>query len=661
MNKRRYMHIKRNTVYFRRRVPGLSTKIAPVALSLGTTDQVLGHKWIERLSLEFDRMFDSFVFLMPALPETTIVRYFELCLTNCLNSLRRQVRFAKMSGRFHEGDEAKLGLLPLIYESFLEDGIRKNLPLKRVDPTWTRQMLELAMRLYVIEAAKMTSNAANEQLISQFSNVSELHVGSAEQIGQLREANIEAHLAAIRKIQKVDCTRDRIEPPAIAPPSGASGAAEQVLVSDPAPAQIENHQDEDTAAKNAVVFGPSVDCSTMSTIGAHFEQVKSTAYATDLTKWSTDLAEVFWRFETNAKLSDAVSAQRLSDLSRFMLITGISCATEIKQAHLTHWVDILNKFPVQFMRSTKDTAKTIDQVMMMARHLPESQVGLHPETIRRHIKSIELVLARAKSEGVPLAQLDLQTLKPRKLPKHRAFNRRASFRAAELQKLFQHTLWQGCASSQRRHLPGPCLPKDGKYWIPLILAYTGARRGEISGMLREDVTIIDDIPVLIIRSNRYRGIKGEAEDASDDAKLTRTVPIHSRLLELGFLEYANDQKNGLLFPDVVPVPKSGGLRDVKGADNATTVDKFGGRFDHEWRKAMEITLDGNPRKLCIHSLRHFVNETLLHNPAVKSSTRMDLIGHVDHDGDKSVSITTYRDETPLSIKQAAIECLPRLL
>ncbi|WP_428924724.1 hypothetical protein [Marinibacterium sp. SX1] len=59
-------------------------------------------------------MFDSFVFMAPPLPEELVGRYFRHCLEDSLFSLRRQVRMARMSGRFGADDETRLYLLYLM-------------------------------------------------------------------------------------------------------------------------------------------------------------------------------------------------------------------------------------------------------------------------------------------------------------------------------------------------------------------------------------------------------------------------------------------------------------------------------------------------------------------------------------------------------------------
>ena len=103
MINRPYLHRKRNRVYFRRRIPGLSTLIAPVTLALGTTDAALGNIWIGHLSQEFDLMLDQFIFMVPPLPEHLVARYFEDCLAGCLSKLQRGRRLARMPGAAETG------------------------------------------------------------------------------------------------------------------------------------------------------------------------------------------------------------------------------------------------------------------------------------------------------------------------------------------------------------------------------------------------------------------------------------------------------------------------------------------------------------------------------------------------------------------------------
>src|SRR5690606_4325539 len=68
--------------------------------------------------------------------------------------------------------------------------------------------------------------------------------------------------------------------------------------------------------------------------------------------------------------------------------------------------------------------------------------------------------------------------------------------------------------------------QDWLKWIILLLAYTGARRGELATLTTSQVCFDDD-------SNRhYLLIK---EGKTDNA--VRQVPLHQYLIDLGFLEF----------------------------------------------------------------------------------------------------------------------------
>ncbi|MBL0638645.1 tyrosine-type recombinase/integrase [Aeromonas veronii] len=68
------------------------------------------------------------------------------------------------------------------------------------------------------------------------------------------------------------------------------------------------------------------------------------------------------------------------------------------------------------------------------------------------------------------------------------------------------------------------------YWIPLVLLHTGARPAEICQLRVSDVMTLDNIACLNITD------EGEAQSIKN-GNSRRLVPIHSRLIALGFLHY----------------------------------------------------------------------------------------------------------------------------
>ena len=79
------------------------------------------------------------------------------------------------------------------------------------------------------------------------------------------------------------------------------------------------------------------------------------------------------------------------------------------------------------------------------------------------------------------------------------------------------------------------------YWLPLMLYYTGARAEEIAQLYVADVDLNGEIPHIRIHAER--------DDQSVKTGISRRVPIHQHLLELGFTDYVNTlESSGRLFP-----------------------------------------------------------------------------------------------------------------
>lgn len=75
-------------------------------------------------------------------------------------------------------------------------------------------------------------------------------------------------------------------------------------------------------------------------------------------------------------------------------------------------------------------------------------------------------------------------------------------------------------------------------WIPLICLFTGARRGEVAQLRKAD---IKRNPLLHFHFTPDAGTMKDKE--------FRNVPVHSRLIELGFLSFIDSANDGPLFYD----------------------------------------------------------------------------------------------------------------
>jgi integrase len=87
----------------------------------------------------------------------------------------------------------------------------------------------------------------------------------------------------------------------------------------------------------------------------------------------------------------------------------------------------------------------------------------------------------------------------------------------ELTTWFSHDLFKGVRSGNH---------PEADYWIAVIIAYTGARLSEITGMTTKDVAIRHDYWTFYLAAE-----SGKTEDSR------RIIPIPKQVLDLGFLEY----------------------------------------------------------------------------------------------------------------------------
>jgi hypothetical protein len=145
MGHQKYLFEKDGNFYFRRRIPGFSTVIPPLLLSLGTKSEVLACIWLSKLTIEFEEMLDTFLYALDELPENLIARYMHVRLKHAISDLRRQHRMERMTGRVSRTSPSNLEAQRLALETLLRDGIQKTFPQYRIRPNWTEEKLKQVM------------------------------------------------------------------------------------------------------------------------------------------------------------------------------------------------------------------------------------------------------------------------------------------------------------------------------------------------------------------------------------------------------------------------------------------------------------------------------------------------------------------------------------
>ena len=166
-------------------------------------------------------------------------------------------------------------------------------------------------------------------------------------------------------------------------------------------------------------------------------------------------------------------------------------------------------------------------------------------------------------------------------------------------------------------------------WGTLIGFYTGARVNEIAQLDTADIVQEDGIWCLRFTDEGQRKrLKSRSS--------RRIIPIHSRLLELGFLDVVNEAGTGKLFPKLAYQSKHGYGRGISRWFNDALLPKLGIKSP----------------SLMYHCIRHTVAQQLRNNK-VPEATLKDILGHSHSD----VTMSVYANCLDKRVMQEAIETL----
>ncbi|MBS0167550.1 MAG: site-specific integrase [Nitrospira sp.] len=183
--------------------------------------------------------------------------------------------------------------------------------------------------------------------------------------------------------------------------------------------------------------------------------------------------------------------------------------------------------------------------------------------------------------------------------------------------------------------PGFTQERTGKhperYWLILLLAFTGARREEVAQLRQDDIKTEDGVYY-------YVNITDDLEQGKrvKNAHSKRRVPIHSRLIDLGFLEFVATRPNRLFRTK----------EKTKGRD--TVGDAVG-----KWFNRLKAEVGVHGRKP-LHSFRHTM-VTRLTSAGVPQDMREILVGHAS--AGVHGAIYTHREEITLTLLREHLEKL----
>ncbi|MEL7179668.1 MAG: site-specific integrase [Pseudomonadota bacterium] len=186
---------------------------------------------------------------------------------------------------------------------------------------------------------------------------------------------------------------------------------------------------------------------------------------------------------------------------------------------------------LQMLPASRNTKPALKELPLLEVVKVEGHQKISPKTINSHIQMYASFFDWAQRHGYAEEKLfaGMKVAKAKKSP-----NQRKPFSSDQTQKMYVELTQNGSG----------LVRKESHKWGMLLGMYTGARLNEICQLHIADVQQQDGIWFLNITDDgdETKSIKSEAGK--------RKVPLHSKLIEDGFLEFVESRKSSeRLFPD----------------------------------------------------------------------------------------------------------------
>jgi integrase len=320
-------------------------------------------------------------------------------------------------------------------------------------------------------------------------------------------------------------------------------------------------------------------------------------------------------------------------LSMLLDVVGDKPVKSLKQADINDFFSLLEKLPPRWRDECKRRGLTVKQLAELE----------HPETLGP--KSFDDTYKACVRAFLKVAKKDWQdqgfptTLTTDGIEyqgdREEGERQQRAFRQAELERLFCGAEMQGFAADpEMAH----------RYWLPHVALFTGARVNELC-QLNPQTDILEDPETGIHHFWITEDTEGDEriEKSTKNAVSRRKVPIHSKLIELGFLDYVARIRRGgakLLFPAWKP-----------------SRGKASGEAEKWFRQFLRDTglrdETRGARVVGMHAFRH----TLL-SRASNANPPVDATSITGHAGEVNAVVRGYQGELSLENKKRILEAIP---
>jgi integrase len=306
-----------------------------------------------------------------------------------------------------------------------------------------------------------------------------------------------------------------------------------------------------------------------------------------LSSSAPSLSQAFERWCVEHRGPQKTVDEFLAQLTRFTSLHGDLPVDRITKAHVRDFKDAMLRFPARL----SNAERRLPVAEVLEAYEGKDVPRLSPQTINEKcLAALKAVLGLCENDGL------IET------------NPAAGVRAKESNQSEVSTL-PYTNEDLRLILSWPIFtegfrPKGGggeaAKWLPLMAMFSGARLEELASLTKEDFGVEDGV--------RFMRLSGRVKNASS----RRKIPVHSRLVELGLLQYVEAIKAGPIFP----------LLAGESEKVSHSWSKWWGRY----ARAQGLT---DPKKV-FHSFRHTVKRKM-RDAGVDKTLRDAVMGHTAED------------------------------
>ncbi|MET4476448.1 site-specific integrase [Bradyrhizobium sp. F1.13.3] len=240
------------------------------------------------------------------------------------------------------------------------------------------------------------------------------------------------------------------------------------------------------------------------------------------------IIELFDRFSREApgRVSpDGWDQNRKIVLLFDQFVGGNAHISQLNRKTVRAWKAELFKWPRRVADTSAFRGLSFSEVI--AHNKKVGKPVISPKTINKYLAGLGGFSSWLLSNGY----LDEHVMTGMFLELDRSKKQVFPFDQRKLDAIFSSPLFRRCEGDGSEHVKGGREIRDWRYWLPWLALYSGARLGELAQLLVSDV-----------RQEHGQWIFHVTTEGSD-AKRTKTggsqrvVPVHSRLIQLGFDKY----------------------------------------------------------------------------------------------------------------------------